>query len=225
MKTKLFFCLIFLMSIYNVNAQSVIKGKYKTDYIGDNYESYEFFKNRTFTFSMGSDLGVYSKGTGSYEIKNDSLYLKFNSTKLKENSYFKSKSYYNSKNLVRVDFNVVNHEEKPLKKVMIYSLNGKSQTTETDQKGEATLVFKKGSFNDKAEVFIEGEFLDRQIIYLSLDRNYMIKAFMSSSEIIGFNHLKAIKNETKIFKIEKIGNDVIELKKDKIKARLMKVEN
>lgn len=223
---KSFLYIVLLIGFYKINAQKTLEGVYLRDVLFS-YEKYEFFKDGVFTFQKGGDLGVSSKGKGNYKIKNDSLFLNYNLTSLKENSYFKSKSYFNEKDSITLEFKVCNLEEKPLKNVMIYSLNEQKESVDAseDKDGNRTLVFKKGNYKDKVEVFIDGEFLDRQILVLRSDRNYILEVYMSNSESQGFYHPKAIKGDIQAYKILNFEDNFIELKNTEVNFKLIKNKN
>ncbi|SEA18707.1 hypothetical protein SAMN05443667_102258 [Flavobacterium gillisiae] len=177
----------------------------------EHYNYFDFNTNGTFEYHSGASLGDDEFGKGYYQIKNDSLILNYDLTEIKEDSYYKSRRYYNSKDSIQIKFNAYNFNKTPIQNIQIYSYpNYKS--TKTDSNGVATLSFKKVERNSKMEIHIDGAFLAKQVIYIDVNTNYIIDVYMSKSVIIGFGHPKAIKNETEKYKILEYQDDIIKLK-------------
>lgn len=197
------FIIIFL-SVSSLFAQSTkLKGDYLyRDGTGYFYQKFSFLENNIFKYKKGGDLGVSSYGNGHYKIKNDSLILNYDLSELKYESYFKAKKYFNSKDSISIKIKALDFNNQPLKKIMIYSFP-EYKSSDTDENGVAHLQFKKGDYKKKIELYIDGSFWSRQIIYLDSDTNYELEVFMNKSVIEGFTHPKAIKNQIIKYKIAK----------------------
>lgn len=181
--------------------------------IVDNGEclKFQFFKNGIFKRNTTGELSEIDYGKGHYFIRNDSLVLNYDLTELKEESYFKAKKYYNYKDSITISLSVYDFNKKPIYNLGVYSFP-KYKSTESNKKGKAYLRFKKQKIKEKIALYLEGEFLAKQIIYLDYDANYIIDAYMSTSEIPAFGHLRAYKNQINKYKILKISEEEIKLK-------------
>lgn len=216
------FCLIiFILSVFKVTGQQKIQGKYATPLIFA-YKHYVFDENGIFKYESGADLGINEIGQGHYTIKNDSLVLNYDLTELKEESYFKAKKYYNSKDSIEIKLNIYNYNHEPLYNMQVYAFP-ELKSTESNKSGLALLKFKKEKRKDKLEIHIDGEFLAKQIIYLDFDINYNIEVFMNESVIQGFGHPEAIKNQIDRFKIIEISKKYIRLKNNNKEIKLIKM--
>ncbi|MCG8860049.1 hypothetical protein [Tenacibaculum finnmarkense] len=216
-------CLILIFfSISFSFSQKKLEGVYKLESkLNDFFAKYSFTKNGIFKHESFGDLGLINFGEGHYFIKNDSLILSYDLTKLKKESYYKIKKYYNDSDSIQVKINIHNFDNKPIYNSFIYTYP-KNKSTESNKNGEAFLKFKKELRNDKIELHLDGEFLVKQVIYINSDANYIINAFMNENKIIGLSHPKAIKNQIKKFKINKINEKQIEINSDKQRIRLIK---
>ncbi|WP_299673345.1 hypothetical protein [uncultured Tenacibaculum sp.] len=204
-------------------SQEIIQGKYKKNNIIDTFESFEFNKNGLFSFKKETDVGIHSKGKGHYKIVKDSLFLNYDLSYPNKNSYYQSRSYYNSKDSISINFSIFNFKSKPLNNVMIYTTgNTPYKSCETSLYDKCAFTFKKGDYSNRIEILIDGEFLDRQLIILAPDRNYEITAYMNKNQSIGFYHPKTIKDEKQKFKILKFSEEYIELKNSEIQFKLIK---
>tara|TARA_B110000240_G_C13446670_1_gene430636 strand:- start:57 stop:731 length:675 start_codon:yes stop_codon:yes gene_type:complete len=215
--TVTFFCL----SI-NLYCQKEIIGRYSSLMLyQEHYNYFDFNENGIFEYHSGACLGDDEFGKGHYKIKNDSLILIYNLTELNEESYFKAKKYYNSKDSIQVNLNIYSFNKEPLYNIIVYSFPN-LKSTESDIKGIASLKLKKQTYKDKIELHIDGEFWVKQVIFLDSDANYDIDIFMNKSIIQGFGHPKAIKNEIKKYKIVEYKDDFIKLKSDSGIMKLIK---
>jgi len=195
----------------NLYCQKKIIGKYSSLMGYQEYYNYfDFNKNGVFEYHSGADLGDDEFGKGHYQIKNDSLILNYDLTELKEESYFKAKKYYNSKDSIKVNLNIYSSNKEPLYKIIVYSFPN-YQSTESDKQGTAHLKLKKGSYKEKVALHIDGVFWAKQIIYLDSDTNYNLDVFMNKSVIQGFGHPKALKNQIIKYKIVEFNKDFIKL--------------
>lgn len=220
---RFFIVLAFLLNVSRLPAQQKINGKYSmVDGTGYFWTDYTFDINSTFTFEEGGDLGTESYGQDHYTIKNDSLFLNYDLTELKEESYFKAKKYYNFKDSIQIKLNIYNYNHEPLYNMQVYAFP-KRKSTESDKNGLAVLKFKKEKRKDKLEIHIDGEFLAKQIIYLDFDINYNIDVFMNESVIQGFGHPEAIKNQIDRFKIIEISEKHIRLENNNKEIKLIKM--
>jgi len=196
---------ILLVLIFSLSGQLYCQKKIIGRYTSlmpnqEHYNYFDFNKNGIFEYHSGASLGKSEFGKGHYKIKNDSLILNYDLTELNEESYFKAKKYSNSKDSILVNLNIYNIEKEPLFNIIVYSYPD-YQSTESSKEGFASLKLAKGSYQDKVEFHIDGEFWARQIIYLDSDTNYNIDVFMNKSVIQSFGHPKAIKNKIVKFKI------------------------
>lgn len=188
------FSQIKIEGIYNDNSNK----SYVVD--GGEYTQFEFYKNGVFSKTISGEFGEIGYGKGLYLIKNDSLFLNYDLTELKENSYHRTKEYYNSKDSIQVKLNIYNFSKEPLRKIQVWSFpNYKS--AEQDTNGVALFKFKKEKRKDKLEIHLDGEYYAKHVIYLNYDINYEIDVFMSKTDNYGFGHSKAYKNYLEKFKI------------------------
>ncbi|AMC11421.1 hypothetical protein Lupro_09165 [Lutibacter profundi] len=208
---KSLFILIILSNSLIVFSQDKIKGKYSVvDETGYFFTNYYFSEKGTFIYSSGGDLGVSNYGKGHYFIKKDSLFLNYDLTELKENSYHRTKEYYNSKDSIQIKLNIYNFSKKPLHKIQVWSFpNYKSE--ELDTNGVALFKFKKEKRKDKLEIHLDGEYYAKHVINLNYNINYEIDVFMSKTDNYGFGHSKAYKNDVKKYKIIEFNKESIKL--------------
>lgn len=206
---------LFLIISSTIVSQKKIVGKYyHADGVGVYSYHYEFLKNGTFIYKDGGDLGFENYGKGHYLIKNDSLILNYNLTELEEESYFRAKKYFNYKDSITITLNVFDFKKRPISNLDIYSFPT-YKSIESNKRGIAVLKFKKQKAKEKIKLYIEGEYIARQIIYLDQDANYIIDAYMCKSKIAGFGHLRAYKNQTIIY-------EILELSEENLKLRTLK---
>lgn len=204
--------LIFLLSTHLIQSQTTLSGKYSSLMpYQEHYGFFEFFENGTFEYHSGASLGDDEFGKGHYQIKNDFLILNYDLTKLSYESYYKIKKYYNSKDSIQVKLRVFDFESNPLNEIKVIT-DPEGQSTNVDDKGLASLIFKKGSFKDKIKLYIDGAFWAECIIVLDSDTNYNIDVFMNKSEIIGLGHPNAIKGIKIEYKIIENSKDALKLK-------------
>lgn len=205
--------LIFLMISQLIYSQPTLNGKYSNLMpYQEHYNYFEFSDNGTFEYHSGASLGDDEFGKGHYQIKNDSLILNYDLTELNYESYYKLKKFYNTKDSVQVNLRVYDFENNPLDEMTVIT-DQEDYSSNVDDNGHTNLIFKKGSFKDKIELFIDGAFWAECIIVLDSDTNYNIDVFMSKSEIIGLSHPKAIKNTIEKYKLIKQTRGELKLKK------------
>ncbi|MFS4416142.1 hypothetical protein [Maribacter sp. 2307ULW6-5] len=188
------YLVLFLFFASKSFCQHKIQGTYSTPIIFG-YEQFVFKENGVFEYRAGADLGDSQYGKGHYELSKDSLILRYDLTKLPQESYFRAKKYYNSKDSVEVCLHIYSFDKEPLYNITVYSSPG-NQSTESNEQGAATLKFPKGAKKDMVEIDIDGEFWAKQTLYLNADANYLIDVFMNKSTIQGFGHPKALKHQT-----------------------------
>jgi len=212
---KLLIILSICMGIcISAQSQSVLDNTYfYCDGVIDNGTCiiYTFEKNGIFKKELKGELGKTHYGKGHYQIKNDSLILNYDLTELNFESYYKLKKYYNSKDSIQINLKVHDFKNNPLNKIMVLT-DPEGQSTDVDDKGSASLTFKKGSFKDKIKLYVDGAFRAECIIVLDSDSNYIIDVFMSKSEIIGLTHPKAIKEIKLKYKIIENSKNALKLK-------------
>lgn len=218
---KLLVILLITASIVKLSAQEKIEGKYSVPIIFA-YKYYVFNNNGTFEYHSGASLGDSEFGKGHYQIKNDSLILNYDLTELANESFFKAKKYYNSKDSIEIKLSIYNFKKEPLYNIMVYSFPN-YQSTDSNKQGAAFLKLKKGAYKDKIKLHVEGEFWAKKIIYLDSNSNYDIDIFMSKSKIQGFGHPKAIKNQVLKYKIIEQSNDFIKIRNENRVTKLVKV--
>ncbi|CAM1359551.1 hypothetical protein [Tenacibaculum xiamenense] len=220
----LLFCLLVFFYSNNCFAQKKIEGSFILDYsLKDFSTNLVFYPNGIFEYNHSGDLGLLEFGKGEYFIRKDSLMLKYNLTKLRENSYFKTKTYFNNKDSISVKFNIYDFSKQSLNRIQIWSFPN-YKDTETNKEGEAFLNFKKKSFKEVAQIHIDQVGFDKLIVYINLDRNYEIDVFLNKTETYEY-HPKALKNQVEKFKILEITDKNINLKKQDKIIRLMKINN
>ncbi len=220
---KKILCLSLIVLLVNFSfSQNKLEGKYKVEYqLNDFSGKYVFTGEGVFSSENYGDIGLISFGKGHYFIKKDSLILDYDLTNLEEESYFKSKKYYNYKDSITINLNIYDFQNKPIRNVVVYAYPN-SKSKESDEKGNAILKFKKQQVKNKIELHLDGEFLAKQIIYIDPKANYIINAYMNKNKIIDLGHPKAIKNEIVKFKIIEITEQHLKLKNGKQKVTLKK---
>lgn len=214
--TLSFFCLSF-----KLYCQQEIDGKYSSLMLNqEHYNYFDFNKNGIFEYHAGADLGEIEFGKGHYQIKNDSLILNYDLTKLNKEGYFKTKKFYNSNDSIKINLKIYNLNKEPLSNVMVYSFPTYS-ATQSNKKGTASLKFKKQRHKDKIKLYVEEMFLSKQVMYLDGDSNYNIDVFMNKS-VEQFGHPKAIKNQIIKYKIIEHAEDFIKIKKENRVIKLIR---
>ena len=176
--------------------------------IQEHYSYYEFNKNGIFEYHSGASLGDNEFGKGHYYIKNDSLILNYDLTKLEYKSYHKIKEYYNSQDSINLKVKVSDFKGRP-------NINANVFITEerigdvVDNNGFVILKFKKERKNfilDISNLGYEGYKLK-----LSRLKNYEIEVFLRYSSTVS----KAVKGDIFKFKILEITTGEIKLQKGK----------
>ncbi len=216
---------------HSLYGQDVFNGKYiYTDGTQSFFKTYEFDELGIFKFKSGNDTGISSYGKGHYFINKDSLTLNYDLTELKHESYHKEKKYFNTNDSLQITLKVYDFEKEPISNTSIYSFP-QYKSINTDNNGEATLRFSKSDIKESFKLHIEAPFFAKHTILLDTNANYDIVVFMNASEVIGFSHPRAIKDETVRYKIEKIDKTEITLSNEKlgsfklIKSKQEKTQN
>ena len=203
---------IIILSL-NINcfSQSSVEGTYTSKYNSATYHfnTKNIFEIKFFEATHGLLKG-YAKGH-YYLITKDSLILNYDLTKLKEESYFKAKKYYNYNDSITINLTVYDFNKNPIQNVTVYTYPNNVLTT-TNKNGKTTLKLKKEKLKNGITLDLDGEFLAAQTINIDYDANYIINAYMSKSKMASFGHLKAYKNQTIGYKILKLSKNEIKLK-------------
>lgn len=201
--------LTFLFIYTTINSQSLLSGNYSYCYgVTDNGECkiFSFKNNGVFQTEIQGELGKINYGKGHYQIKNDSLVLNYDLTKLKTNSYHKHKTYINDSDSIKVNVRVISHSEKTRPNISVY--NSKDRYGElTDKNGLACLAFKKQAGNKKIQV--SDLCCGNYSFEIDTKLNYEIEVYLSE----GLNKPKAIKHQIEKYKILKLNKKQLKLKK------------
>ena len=209
-----FLLFFFLMCIFNVSAQKKIIGKYSfIDGTGYFFENYSFDKSGLFDHKKGGDLGVSSFGRGHYLIRNDSLILNYNLTKLKTNDYHKFKYYLNNKDSISVRINIYDLEKNPVYGTAI-AVFSKKLLKRSNKDGAVEFYLKKEKQQIEFNVSNIGFGYDFSIWK---NRNYEIDVFLNTdnygvpykNQLIKY---KIIEQTDKLLKLES-NSGVMELTK------------
>lgn len=215
------YILFFSVFFESVSQQTIQGNYYELEDLNVTSNRYRFNPDGTFLHQKLADISITHIGKGHYSIKNDSLILNYDLTELNQNSYYKSKTYFNNRDSITVKIQVFDNNRNGLANLYLYSYP-EVKSVKTDKNGVATFSFSKKAYKNKKEIVIEGEFLDKLKFNISLDRNYEIDAFMAKSKNAGFYHPKAIKNQVDKFKIINLSKNVIKLKNSKKTITLKK---
>ena len=201
-KISLLFFFCFALESFS---QEKIQGKYSVPIIFA-YEYYLFEKDGTFEYHSGADLGDDIYGKGHYQIKNDSLILNYDLTKLKTNSYVKYKTYSNDSDSTILIVKVFNQKGIGLPNVSVFNLKDRYGEA-TDNDGQAVLKFKKQAGSKK----IEASHLccSRHSFDIDTKLNYEIEVYLAE----GLNKPLAIKDQVEKYEIIKNSKHKLELKK------------
>lgn len=219
---KLFLFLFILFSNNIIFSQHKIVGKYKVNnnpkYIvdGGEYSSYEFFKKNIFEKKIYGEFGLISFGKGHYYTKNDSLILNYNLTKLKEESFYKLKKYYNSKDSILLELKISDFNKNLLHNISVIGDFESRYGTLSDYEGKAFLKFKKEKGIQK--ITISDLCCGNYSFYVDTELNSKIDIYLSK----GFKKPKLIKKEVKKYKIIEITKEYIKLKDRKKEFILIK---
>jgi len=167
----------------NSFAQSKLLGTYcvnqKTDH--SNYSICNTF-NKDFTFLrlVEGELGDVSYGNGVFKIKNDSLFLNYNTTKLRQLSYHKSFYFFNKKtDSVNVLIKITNENNEIIPNALVID-EEKSIKTRANMKGEIEFVFKRSDSNN--EIIISRIGYDSYIFIMKTDKNYIYKVYLNETK-------------------------------------------
>lgn len=198
--------------------QEKIDGKYSfIDGTGEFYTYYEFFKDEIFTYEHGGDVGRENFGKGHYFIKNDSLILNYNLTKLEENSYHKIKYYENYENQAKIELKIFDLNKTPIEEVEVIN-NVNNSRDKPNKDGTIIYFFPKNSGWVKFRVlnywFGSHEFtittnINSQVeVYLRRSSGAGIKDVIFKYRILELNSEK-LKLETKsgIMTLKRIENE------------------
>lgn len=209
---KLLLVVLVLCLTNNLYCQKKINGRYSNLMPNQVYYNYfEFYENGIFEYHSGADLGEDEFGKGYYKIVKDTLTLSYELTELREESFFKIRKYYNSKDSIEINLNIYDFKNRPLEKIMVYSFP-EYNSSESNKNGVSILKFKRGLPKEKLEIHVDAEFWSKQIIYLNYDSNYEIEVYMNSLKTGGFYQPKALKNQIIKYKIIEQNEDFIILK-------------
>lgn len=176
--------------------------------------NYTFYKSGLFEKNTFGQGGKINYGKGHYSIKNDSLILNFDLTELKENSFHKSKVYYNSTDSLQVKLHIYDFERKPLYNIQVWSAPI-YVSAESDENGIAILKLKKRKQKEKIMIEVVGEFFVKDQIYINANANYEIDVFLSKNEAYNWWHPRAFKHDIIKYKIIKSSKEEIKLKTQK----------
>lgn len=206
------------LCIGSCSAQNAIRGEYSASFYEGYFSERYFFKgDGTFSKRVVGDMGISHFGEGEYHLDKDTLVLNFNRTQLKDNSYSRHNSYYNSKDSVSVLLRVFDYANNLLADVSTYCFST-SQEVKTNSSGEAMFIYDKDAQSEILfSVHLNG-YQDHRFS-LRLDKNYEIDVFLSPS-MLYLPHPKAIKNEVLKYKVEELSRDRIVLDKNIILNRI-----
>lgn len=202
------FLILFLIIILSasVYAQKKISGTFLIDYeLMDFGRSFSFENNGTFNTESSGSLGVESYGMGHYLIRNDTLILNYDLTKLKENSYHKYKFYDNLKDSILIRVNVLNLKNKTLSGVLVASIKDR-YGVKTDENGIVFLKFKKQKGQKKID--ISSLCCESYSLFINSENNYEIEIFLKEE----FSSPIAFKGAIVKYKILKLTKEEIKLK-------------
>lgn len=204
--------------LLNNNPSNVIKGG------GGVFTFYKFYKDGIFKRQTSGELGQIDYGKGHYFIRNDTLVLNYDLTELKEESYFKSKKFYNYKDSIRINLSVYDFNNNPIDNIGVYAYPN-NLLVSTNKKGKTVLKLKKEKFKNGITLDLDGDGLARLTIHIGYSANYFIEAFMSKRSGPGFGHLRAYKNQIIKYKILKHTKDAIILETNNNKTYILKKQN
>lgn len=198
-------------------SQNNLEGKYELKFkLNEFSEKYNFTKEGVFKHENYGDTGLISLGKGNYFIKNDSLILNYNLTELKEESFYKLKKYYNSKDSILVELKISDFNKNLLYNISVIGDFESRYGTLSDYEGKAFLKFKKKKGVQK--ITISDLCCGNYSFYVDTELNSKIDIYLSK----GFQKPKLIKNEVKKYKIIEITKEYIKLKDRKKEFILMK---
>ncbi|TDE00385.1 hypothetical protein [Flavobacterium sandaracinum] len=199
--------LLYIVVVFSSNCmlcQKQIVGRYSSLMSNQEYYNYfDFNAKGTFEYHSGASLGDDEFGKGHYQIKKDSLFLNYNLTELEYKSYYKSKEYFNAKDLVTIKIAIRDLEGISNNNANIYIPNERNGYVQ-GKDGFVTFDLKKE--NQEVSIEISNLGYENYKLTLSKFKNHEIEVFLKKSSTIS----KAIKNEIKEYKI-------LELTKNKIK--------
>lgn len=185
--------------------QKQIVGRYSSLMLNqEHYNYFDFNKNGIFEYHSGASLGDDKFGKGHYQIKNDSLILKYDLTELKVNGFHKYRTYTNSSDSIQLKISVFDTDKTQLSRVNVY--NTKSRYGElVNDKGIAYLKFKRDIGNIKIEA--SDLCCGNYSFLIDTKYNYKIDVFLRKKP----NSI-AIKDEIEKYKIVEYKDDFIKLK-------------
>jgi len=205
------FLVIFLTIVLRLPAQNKISGNYVfIDGTGYYFEKYSFNDKGVFDYQKGGDLGVMLFGKGHYLIRNDSIVLNYDLSRLEDNSYHKFHTYVNSSESINLKIKVFDIDKKPISGVSVYNTKGKYGSL-TNNEGLVHLKFKKG--HEQLKIEVSNICCGNYSFYINTNLNYNISVYLSES----LNNPQAIKNEIRKYKILKLDDLQLKLKnKDQV---------
>jgi hypothetical protein len=201
---------IILITVVSFNgySQTKIKGIFLVEYkLNDFGRSFSFDKNGVFKTESSGHLGVESYGKGHYLIRNDSLFLNYDLTELKEDSYHKYKLYRNLQDSILVKVSVSSFKKKPLSGILVANVKDRSGA-KTDENGIVFLKFKKQKGQKK--IAISALCCGNYSLFINSAFNYEIDVFLKQNK-----NGTAIKNQIVKYKILKHSKEEIRLQTGK----------
>lgn len=195
-------------------SQNKIEGKYIVDdnpsYIVHSgagvFTTYEFYSNGTFFKEDSGELGIETYAEGHYFIKNDSITLDYDLTKLKTNDYHNYKYYSNNKDSLKVKITIRDMNNKPLPDIAVLNFQNKIEEA-SDENGVIEFSLKKEK--KKIALRVANESLG-YYINIWLNRNYDINVFLRQD-----NYPTAFKNQVVKYKILTLSKEVMKLQNGK----------
>lgn len=216
--TKTIGLILVLFSTIHNYSQEYISGKYSNLKLNqEHYNYYSFTESGFFEYHSGASLGDDTFGKGSYHIKNDSLFLNYDSTELEYHSYYKLKEYRNSGDSIQLKVVVKDFHEKIIKNTNVYIAKDRIGAVVT--KDEA-IVLKLKKEDKKFVLGISNIGFESLKITLSQGINYEIEAYLkqSSSPTI------AIKDQIEKYQILEHTDRYLILKDKNSSVKYMKVD-
>ncbi len=138
--------------------------------------------NKDFSFSKitEGELGTMSYGNGVFKIKNDSLFLNYSTTKLKQLSYHTSFYFFNrKKDSVKVLIKINNENNEIIPNALVVNKQ-RSIKTRANKKGEIEFIFKQSDSNN--EVTISRIGYDSHSFIMKRDKNYIYKIYLNETK-------------------------------------------
>ena len=178
--------LSFVFLIYftgNSFAQTKLFGTYCVNQNANNsnYSICNTF-NRDFSFSKitEGELGTMSYGNGVFKIKNDSLFLNYSTTKLKQLSYHKTFYYFNKKkDSVKVLIKIINEKNEIIPNALLVDKQRNLKKRANDV-GEIEFIYNRSEANK--EITISRIGFDSHSFIMKRDKNYIYKVYLNEAK-------------------------------------------